>query len=588
MRLGVRSKLFLVTLGLLTVSMVAADAYLSAALGADLTARVQADLLIRLSFVEREASSVTASLEDCAAWDHLADDLGRRGEVRVSIIRQDGRLLGDSELELAELERVDSHAGRPEITEALALRQGAATRWSRTVQQRMMYVAAPFTRAGSVAGVVRLAKPLTEVDEALAHGRRGILTSTGIALALATLLLLLASHWMSGRVRWLTEAARRMAAGALELRTRATGQDELAELGRALDGLAASLQEALHSVRAERDLRDRVLEGMHEGVLLLDEDGRIALANTALRSALRLEAEVVGRTPLEVVRNAALERLLAEASLAQGPISGELELDELEPRRLLVHAAALREPPKGVLAVVVDITALRRLETLRRDFVANVSHELRTPVSAVQAAAETLRRTLETQPEAAADFVEIIERNASRLRLLIDDLLDLSRIESQKFKLELQTVSVHEAARRVMAQSLGRATSAGVDLCSTIGADAPAVRADERALEQVLGNLVDNALKYCPRGASVLLRVERSDGGLRVVVEDTGPGIERRHLARLFERFYRVDGGRSRELGGTGLGLAIVKHLVEAMQGQVGVESILGEGSRFSFTLPLA
>ncbi len=588
MRLGIRSKLFVVTLALITISVVVADAYLSSALDADLTARVQADLLVRLNFVERDAASFDAGLDDRSAWDRLADDLGRRGEGRVTIVRRDGVVLGDSELDLAGVEQVENHADRPEIVEAIAHRQGASTRWSSTLKQRMMYVAVPFRRNGQVAGAVRLAKPLTEVDHALGHVRRFVLGSTGIALAIAAVLLLLASHWMSGRVRSLTEAARRMAAGDLAVRTRTSGHDELALLGRSLDQLAESLQGALGTVRKERDVMGRVLEGMREGVLLLDERGHVALANTALRATLLLDSDIVGKSPLEVIRNASLKRILDEAASATEAVSGEMEVGDIKPRRLLVHASALRGDPRGVLAVFVDVTDLRRLETVRRDFVANVSHELRTPVASVRSAAETLRRAIEIQPEAAAEFVEIIERNAQRLHQLIEDLLDLSRIESREFKLDLEPVRLDVVARHVIAISRDRADAKDLRLSVDIPDGTPAVRADRRALEQVLGNLVDNAVKYCTAGAAVTIRAERAGAALLVSVEDTGPGIEAKHLSRLFERFYRVDTGRSRELGGTGLGLSIVKHLVEAMQGQVGIESAPGKGSRFSFTLPVA
>jgi two-component system phosphate regulon sensor histidine kinase PhoR len=314
----------------------------------------------------------------------------------------------------------------------------------------------------------------------------------------------------------------------------------------------------------------------------------VALANPALRDTLLLGSDVVGKSPLEVVRNAALKRILDEAASASEVVSGELEMGDIKPRRLLVHAAALRGDPKGVLAVFVDVTDLRRLETVRRDFVANVSHELRTPVAAVRSAAETLRRAIETQPDAASEFVDMIERNADRLGQLVDDLLDLSRIESREFKLNLEAVNLEHVAGQVVSMSRERADAKGLRLSVAVAADAPAARADRRALEQVLGNLLENAVKYCAPGASVTVKAERDDATVRISMEDTGPGIEPQHLPRLFERFYRVDAGRSRELGGTGLGLSIVKHLVEAMQGRVAVESTPGQGSRFSFWLPIA
>ncbi len=588
MTLGIRSRLFLVSLGLITVSAFAADAYLIAALDADLTDRVREDLLVRLNFVERDASSFEATLDDHAVWQRLAHDLGDRGEGRVTIIRTDGVVLGDSGLDATGVERMENHADRPEVLDALSRGRGSSTRWSRTLGERMMYVAIPFRRGGTVVGTVRLAKPLTEVDRSIASLHRVILLASGAAVAFAGLLTVLTSHLMSKSVRTLTSAARRIAAGDLDVRTRAAGHDELAELGRALDQLATGLRGALGALRKERDLMGRVLEGMQEGVLLLDEKGQVALANAALRATLLLGADVVGKSPLELVRKAELKRILDEAMSASGPLSAEIEVGDIKPRRLLVHAAALPGEPRGVLAVFVDVTDLRRLETLRRDFVANVSHELRTPVASVRSAAETLRRAIETQPEAAGQFAEIVERNADRLHRLVEDLLDLSRIESREFRLNTEAVELDEAARHALSTFREGAEARKVRLSTAIPEGAPPVRADRRALEQVLSNLVDNAVKYCTVGASVTIGAERADGTMRVYVEDTGPGIEAKHLARLFERFYRVDPGRSRDVGGTGLGLSIVKHLVEAMQGRVGVESVAGKGSRFSFTLPLA
>jgi two-component system phosphate regulon sensor histidine kinase PhoR len=240
--------------------------------------------------------------------------------------------------------------------------------------------------------------------------------------------------------------------------------------------------------------------------------------------------------------------------------------------------------PGGVLAVFLDVTELRRLESVRRDFVANASHELRTPVAAVRAAAETLRSALNDR-KAALRFTEIIERNSERLERLIADLLELSRIESSRFQFVLEPVDLADVVQYVTSLHRHRAEKKRITLDAELPADALAVRADRRALELVFGNLVDNAIKYCPDNARVTVCALRDGDRVRVSVADTGPGIEPRHLPRLFERFYRVDPGRSRELGGTGLGLAIVKHLVEAMGGSVGVASTVGAGTTFTFTL---
>jgi two-component system, OmpR family, phosphate regulon sensor histidine kinase PhoR len=320
-------------------------------------------------------------------------------------------------------------------------------------------------------------------------------------------------------------------------------------------------------------------------VLLLDREGRVALANPALREMLLLEADLVGRLLLELVRNAELKRLLDEAEETNTSVSGEIELDRLKPRRLLVHATALPDDPGGLLAVFVDVTDLRRLETIRRDFVANVSHELRTPIAAIRSSAETVAGAIETRPDAAMEFVHIIERQAERLQRLVEDLLDLSRIESRQYRLALEPVAVDEAVDHAFALMRERAAGKRIRLASEVATGTQA-RADYRALEQVLSNLVDNAVKYIGDGGSVVVRAAAQGSKLRISVEDDGPGIEAKHLPRLFERFYRVDAGRSRDLGGTGLGLSIVKHLVEAMGGQLDVQSTPGRGTVFAFTLP--
>ncbi|HTM46377.1 MAG TPA: ATP-binding protein [Polyangiaceae bacterium] len=586
MRLGVRAKLFLFSSGLIVVCVVAANIYLTHALAADLTARIRADLFVRLKFIERDASATSASLDDLQGWDALADDLGRKAEGRVTVIRKDGRVLGDSDLGGRALEQVENHSGRPEVIAAMAQGSGSSMRFSNTVKERMLYVATPFQRAGAIVGTVRLAQPLTTVDAAIDHLRGVVFLASGIALLIALLVTTFTSRWMSQTVRALTFAAQRMASGDLAARTHITGHDELAELGRSLDQLAGGLETAVGSLKTERDLMGRVLQSMQEGILLLDKEGHVALVNAALREMLLLDADVLGKAASTVIAHAELTRILQQADNASEPLSAEIELGELKPRRLLVHAAALPDETGGVLAAFVDVTDLRRLETLRRDFVANVSHELRTPVASVKSAAETLHRAIESQPEVARDFVAIIERNAERLHRLIEDLLDLSRIESREFRLKRECINLDEVAQHVVSLFQDRAIAKRMRLSIELPDHPKSVMADHRALDQVLSNLVDNAVKYGLQGGSVTIRAVAEGASLRISVEDTGPGIEEKHLARLFERFYRVDAGRSQDQGGTGLGLSIVKHLIEAMGSTIVVDSAVGEGTKFSFTLP--
>jgi len=416
--------------------------------------------------------------------------------------------------------------------------------------------------------------------------RRLIGLGAAVVLGLAFLLSSAVAKRMSSAVGELTVAARRMSQGDLSVRTRLHGRDELAELGSHLDRLAGTLSLTLGGLRSELDLQRRILEAMHEGVVVVDRDGRIQLVNPALRAMLLLGADAVGKLLMETVRHAQLHTMLEDARDSPDDRPVEIELPGLKPRRMLVQAAPLSGDDEGLLFVFVDVTELRRLESLRRDFVANASHELRTPIAAVRSATETLRSGALSDEVAAARFLDIIERNSVRLQNLVEDMLELSKLESNEYQLKRERVGLERVVPLVLALFRERAEKKGVRLGAELAASLPDVEGDARALEHVLSNLVDNAVKYCPAGASILVRASEDGGRVKLVVTDTGPGIPPEHLPRVFERFYRVDAGRSRDLGGTGLGLSIVKHMVEAMRGKVSVESVVGSGSTFTVSLP--
>jgi len=586
----VRAKIFAVSLSLIALSVLAGEIYLRHSVEASLMERIRQDLIGRLDLV-RDASDETLKsapagpLENKDTWSELAHRLARSGNGRLTFIRPDGVVLGDSEIDRGALEHLENHHDRPEVLQALRGSWGSSMRWSATVNRRLMYVAVPLERDGKLALVARLAVPLTEVDDALQGLRQIFGFGALIALGVALFLSFGAAHILSRSLRELTDAARRMSSGDLDVRTHLRGRDEVAELGTALDALAESLSANLSTMRAERDLLGRILESMQEGVLVMDAQRRILLVNPSLREMLALSSEAVGRIAIEVIRNAELQRLLETALASEGSHSGEIEIVGLKPRRALVHAKAMSGQP-GLLAVFVDVTDVRRLESLRRDFVANVSHELRTPIAAVASAAETLRRSALRDPEASVRFVDMIERNARRLHELVEDVLDLSRIESKEFKPRADAVEVGPIASQVIGTFRERIEKKRLTVNAAVPAGTPPATADHRAVEQVLTNLIENAVKYCPDGSSITVRVSDEGNKVRIAVEDSGPGIESKHLPRLFERFYRVDAGRTRDMGGTGLGLSIVKHLVESMGGMIGVQSTIGRGSTFWFTLP--
>jgi two-component system phosphate regulon sensor histidine kinase PhoR len=401
-----------------------------------------------------------------------------------------------------------------------------------------------------------------------------------VAAGMSSLAVALASQ----PIRELTETARAMVQD-FNVRARLRRDDEVGALGGALDALADHLTRSLAHLERERDRLGAILEGMVEGVLVTDSAGHVALANRAVREMFGVTRDVIGLTPIEALRSAELHEAFEAARRERATVARELTVMGDRPRQVTVRVAPVDSPAAGAVAVVSDVTELRRLETVRRDFVANVSHELRTPVAAIRASVETLLLGAVDDPAPAREFVAIIDRHGERLHRLVEDLLQLSKLESRDHSLSLASVDVAAAIDHAIELLAVAAQARRATITADVAPEVVAARADRPSLEHVLTNLIENAIKYSPEGSAVTVRARRQGERVRVTVEDNGPGIEPRHLGRIFERFYRVDTGRSRALGGTGLGLAIVKHLGEAMRAPVTVESAVGRGTSFHVDL---
>jgi two-component system phosphate regulon sensor histidine kinase PhoR len=563
--------------------MFAAEMYLLPAVEQDLTERIRQDLDVRLHLVAERAASYAQPTETVPDWDRLADKLGAIAQARVTFIQEDGRVVGDSDVLTQKLGALENHRERPEVAAAFNGQTTDNIRYSATTRQRMLYAATLVP--GDSKMVARVSLPLAWVDQAKSRTRALLTGGAIVALMAAVLMSSGAAVILSRGLRGLTSIARRMAGGDLEARSRLESADEIGELGRTLDHLAANLSRSVRELRDDRDLLGRILESMREGVLVMDGEHRILLANPSLREMLLLDSDVTGRSTIEVIRNAELQSMVEKALVTSDPLSGEIEVGGIKPRCLLVHASRLFGEPRALVLVLFDVTEMRRLETVRRDFVANVSHELRTPVASVRSAAETLRMAMDHDPKAATQFIDIIERNGRRLGELINDLLDLSRIEAKEYRLKVESLDLQQLCEKTVAVLAERSAKRNMRLTVDIPHGFPAVAVDASAFDRILTNLVDNALKYCPDGASVWVSARHAETKIQVSVSDGGPGIDAKHLPRLFERFYRVDNGRTRDMGGTGLGLSIVKHLVEATGGEVSVESLPGKGTTFAFTL---
>lgn len=584
--MSLRGRLFAVSVALIALAIVAADLLLVGELQANLSAHIAAETQVRLHLVSRQIAELGLETADTAQWDQVADSLGQAAAVRVTLIDATGRVLGDSEVATAGVPRLENHANRPEVLQARQKGEASVIRQSPTLGEPMLYLAQWVVPRHGPPLVVRVARKMDQVQQEISHLRRLVLVASAVGLLVAALMATLAAHWMASDVRKLTVLAQRMAAGDLAQRSNVTQGGEVATMGRAMDRMAADFALALGGLQHERDRMARVLAGLGQGVLLLDGHDKIAFANTALVTLLALPTTGTGEPLLHVLRHARLKELIDCARRQREPVEAELHWPGSTPLRIQVRAGCLDDAGNEMLAVFVDVTELRHLEALRREFVANASHELRTPIAALRGGAETAQRLLPERAAEAVPFVALVARNAERLQVLVDDLLDLSQLEGGQQHVDLVPLALSAHLHAWAEAHAMLAQKASVALVEEVAADLPAVAGNAAAIEQILANYLDNALKYGAGGGSVRIRAEARDGGVRIALRDGGPGIAPQHLPRLFERFYRVDAGRSRASGGTGLGLSIAKHLAEAMGGKVGAESAVGLGSEFWLWLP--
>ena len=572
----------MVSVALILVVGLTSGAYLENQLRRLLVARIEAELH-RHALTGRELFRSLPDSSTPATVDPLADRLGQAASTRVTVIAQDGTVLGDSALTVEQVRRLDNHGSRPEVVAALASGRGVARRFSAALHTDMLYVAVPLARADGLA-VVRTATPLNEIEPVVNQLRLLLGVAGLLGLAIAVFMSGLASHFLSRTLRSLVQHASAMAGGARQQRIAVATTDEIGGLAGSLNRMAEDLEQAVTTLATERDRFAAVLEGLADAILALDAEQRIILVNRAALTLLDLTEPPLDRTLLETIRAPALQDLVAQAQDGT-PSTTEFDLPTQTVRRVLASVTP-QQLTGGSVIVLHDVTELRRLETIRRDFVTNVSHELRTPVSVIRASAETLLLSpLENEAE-TREFLEALLRQADRLARIVADLLELAQIEADQYQLHLEPVLIAPAVQRALevVDQDRKAKGLSLDLAVAPGLSA---QADANALDQIILNLLDNAVKYTLAGGRLSIRGSTQPGHVRIEVADDGPGLAPHHRDRIFERFYRVDTGRSREQGGTGLGLAIVKHLALAMHGEVGVEAATPRGSIFWVTLPL-
>jgi two-component system phosphate regulon sensor histidine kinase PhoR len=540
--------------------------------------------------------------------------LGRELTTRITLIESDGQVVADSDEQPSQME---NHANRAEIQEARDRGFGSATRFSETIGKPMKYYALRLDSDPGHVRFVRVAIAVDEIEQQLAELNRIVWTVAG-ATAFAAMLI---AFWLTRRtispLQELILNAERIAAGDYGHRVYAIGEDEIGALARTFNQMSEHLRYQFAQLEEDRQQLRTILSSMVEGVIALNADERIVFANDRAGKLLDFRAQTaVGRKLWEIARHPTLRDLVLRALQGDDDCRGEMNSDGPVTKNLTIHAAPLPGPPvRGVVLVLHDTSELRRLERIRQEFVANVSHELKTPLSVIKACIETLQDGAIDDTQHRDSFVERIADQAERLHALILDLLSLARIESSTEVYEYQSIALEPLVTHCLERHRARAESKNQRLRTVppltpngfasrrepVAQGEPAgthgfgsqpapvsAWADEEAVSQILDNLVDNALKYTPAGGEVLVRWHPENGEVCLEVEDTGIGIPEADLPHIFERFYRVDKARSRELGGTGLGLSIVKHLVLAMNGTVNATSEIGKGTTFTVRLPTA
>lgn len=593
MRWSFHTKLMVNYLVVISFVLTTGLVYLHFGLSAQLMEQAEENLARNARLVRRQLVSISSSGSGNHRMDALVDEIGRALGVRVTVISLEGHLLGDSDLTLEGLKEAENHSGRPEVIAARKNGIGSSVRHSRTVGRDLLYLALPVDAGPFSGGVVRLAMSLREIKETTGKMRSLLLLAGAFAFLLAIAVSFGAGVIVRRGFQEFYNAVDKISQGNFSHRIGSRRKDELGELARTMDRLTSEVEIRLDELRYERDRLEAILEGMTEGVMVTDHTGHILLVNSAMRKffpSLPL-MEDASKIPMEAIRSPEVQEAVRAMVLqTDGRLDREVEVLGPPARTLILHATKQGSDKDSNLVLVFhDVTEIKQLERIRRDFTSNVSHELRTPLTAIQGASETLQETAYADPEAVKRFSSTILRHAQRLSALVEDLLELGRIEAKTEHIRPEKISLRsivESAKQILASSIDK-NNIQLEVGISNGADR--VVADPGAMERILINLIENGVNYSSEDSVITVSSNVfSDQFVEVSVADQGEGIPLEHIPRIFERFYRVDSARSRERGGTGLGLSIVKHLVQEMGGEVRVESTAGKGSTFRFTIPKA
>ncbi len=583
MRRSIRWRIALPYVLLILLVLGGLSVYLSNSFRQIYLENLESEMAAQARLVADAAAPLMAQPGDSSALNALARRDAGLASARITLVRADGVVLGNSDADPAAME---NHLSRPEVQKALAGQTAADIRHSSTLQTDLLYVAVPITSGGQALGVARVAISLAQVQAQQNNILETALLAAAAALVVAVALAVPIAGFTVRPLGQLTQAARQLAAGEASATSLPFSRDEIGELAQAFKDMATQLRSQIGALQAEQGKLAAVLAGMTDGVAIVDADGKIQLINPAAKRMFQVsESEALGHSVVEVLRHHQLVELWQRCSETSEQQSTTLELS-VEHLFLQSIALPLGEAMQGsILLLFQDLTQIRRLETIRRDFVSNVSHELRTPLASLKALAETLNEGALEDPPAARRFLLRMDTEIDTLTQMVQELLELSRIESGRVPLKRRPRSPMELLQAPVERMRLQAERAGLNMSLECTEDLPAVSADAERITQVLVNLLHNAIKFTPPGGQITVSAKKQGEWVVFSVQDSGVGIPSQDLTRIFERFYKAD--RARSGGGTGLGLSIARHVVEAHGGRIWVDSIKGQGSTFYFTLPV-
>ena len=582
--MGFRTKLVLSYIILIVLITGSFYSYFSYSLQKEMIEESRANLTSQIQL----ARLLVMSDKQVTPPQQLAALIGAAIKARVTIIVPDGAVVGDSDVGQAHLAQLENHLQRPEVQEALKNGSGSSLRYSDTLQTSMLYTAVTYG-VGKSDGIIRLAMPLEYLSSARNTLRGLIGGATVVTILIALLFSYALSNITSKPLRDMADAAAHIGSGGSKAKIPVVSNDEIGKLATVLNDMSERIEDQVQRLSAEKQRLDTILRSMGEGVMVTAPDGVITMVNPAFRRLFSISGVVEGNKLVEISRHPDLQEAFND--LCKPDVNELVREIFIQPGNttLFTHWVPLKVDGvrQGIVAVFHDISDLKKVENMRRDFVANVSHELRTPVTIIKGYAETLLDgTLESDPISAVRFVKIIANHSERLTNLINDILTLSSLETRDALLELNPLDVSSTVTKDCMLLQERAGHKNIAIINeTAAGGPPRVMADQGRLEQVVVNLLENAIKYTPDGGTVRIFTEDAGECVKVSIADTGIGIPFKDLPRIFERFYRVDEARTREQGGTGLGLAIVKHIIHLHGGIVSVTSEPGKGSQFSFTI---